>query len=82
MHIEDIERDNLKTLSDKDLFSVRLRFIQVWNKNFRKSIGIPLVGGLSRSEILDRYELVAKEVYQSKEEAQSICRCSTRQWLG
>jgi len=62
MHIEDIERDNLKTLSDKDLFSVRLRFIQVWNKNFRKSIGIPLVGGLSRSEILDRYELVAKEL--------------------
>jgi len=61
MRIEDIDRDSLIDTSEKELYSLRLRFIQLWSKSF-KGNKKQRAGSLHRQDFLDRYIALAREM--------------------
>ena len=60
MKIEEITQKNIKKLDDRELHSIRLRFLQVWKKHF----GNPIKKNeeLDRSLILENYRTLKKEM--------------------
>jgi len=64
MHIEEITTTRLSDVPDRELYSLRLRFIQLWNRNFAerdKDTDIT-VGKLTRSQFLSKYRLLVSEI--------------------
>jgi len=64
MHIEEITTNKLSDAPDRELYSLRLRFIQLWNRNFAerdKDTDIT-VGKLTRSQFLSKYRLLVSEM--------------------
>jgi len=61
MRIEEITANKLKGAPDKELYSLRLRFVQLYNKNFKDNRNTR-VGTLSRSDFLQKYKLLIKEM--------------------
>jgi len=61
MRIEEITANKLKEAPDKELYSLRLRFVQLYNKNFKGNRNTR-VGTLSRSDFLQKYRLLVKEM--------------------
>jgi len=64
MHIEEVTTNKLSDAPDRELYSLRLRFIQLWNRNFAerdKDTDIT-VGKLTRSQFLSKYRLLISEM--------------------
>ncbi|MHA1288245.1 MAG: ATP-dependent DNA ligase [Candidatus Thorarchaeota archaeon] len=61
MRIEEITANKLKEAPDKELYSLRLRFVQLYNKNFKGNRNTK-VGTLNRSDFLQKYKLLIKEM--------------------
>ncbi len=61
MRIEEITANKLKEVPDRELYSLRLRFVQLYNKNFKGNRNTR-VGTLSRSDFLQKYKLLVKEM--------------------
>jgi len=61
MKIEDIDKTKLSKAPDKELYVLRLRFIQLWEKNF-KGNQKQTVGELERSDFLEKYRLLINEM--------------------
>jgi len=65
--IEEVTKKNIRKAKNKDLYSLRLRALQVWDKNFiRKKEDSPI----SRKEFLEKYgilvdELKSREIYKN-----------------
>ncbi len=66
MKIENFTKSVLEEVSDKDLFAFRLRFIQMWSKEFRVNKRNAQVAGLRRCEFLDRYKILLDEIKSRK----------------
>ena len=64
MKIEEVTQKNIKKLDDRELHSIRLRFLQVWKKHF----GNPIKKNeeLDRSLILENYRTLKKEMETRK----------------
>jgi len=65
MRIEEVTRTSLSKAPDKELLILRLRFIQLWNKNF-KGNNKAVVGSLNRSSFLSKYRLLLNEYNRRK----------------
>lgn len=65
MRIEEIDKTKLAKAPDKELLILRLRFIQLWNKNFDGN-DKAIVGSLNREEYLSKYRMLLKE-YNERE---------------
>jgi len=65
MKIEEINIKNLSKAPNKELYSLHLRFIQLWNKNFAGNRKIE-VGSLERISFLDKYKLLIREMDKRK----------------
>lgn len=65
MKIEEMTLEKLSKVSDKELYSLRLRFIQLFNKWFRNNSS-QKVGNLKRDSFLDKYGLLLKEMNKRK----------------
>jgi hypothetical protein len=65
MRIEDITPDKLAEVENKELHSLRLRFIQLWNKNFKDS-DKDAVGTLERDDFLNKYTHLTQELKSRK----------------
>lgn len=61
MTIEDISKEKLANEDKTDLFVLRLRFLQLWDKNFLDSQNAT-VGNLNKTEFLDKYRLLIDEM--------------------
>lgn len=61
MRIEEVTKQVLVESNDKDLRLLRLRFMQVWNKNFKANI-VKTVGSLSRNDLVTKYRLLLTEM--------------------
>lgn len=67
MLIEEVTKKNIRKAKNKDLYSLRLRALQVWDKNFiRKKED----SSISRKEFLEKYgilvdELKSREIYKN-----------------
>ena len=57
MRIEEVNEISLKKASPKELQVLRLRFTQLWDKNFAKSEDA-VVGSLNRDDFLSKYALL------------------------
>lgn len=62
MRIEEVTKKTLKEVDDKNLLMLRLRFLQVWNKNFKDNIEKTVVGSLNRGELITKYRMLLKEL--------------------
>ena len=60
MKIEEINKTDIKKVDDRELYSLRLRFLQVWKKHFEKPI--EKKEELDRSSILEKYQVLKKEM--------------------
>lgn len=65
MRIEEIDKTKLSKAPDKELLILHLRFIQLWNKNFKSNDKV-IVGSLNRGEFLAKYRLLIKEYSERK----------------
>jgi hypothetical protein len=61
MRIEDISKETLTKASDADLFDLRLRTCQVWNRHFHKTTAAA-AGSFERADLLNRYSVLMKEM--------------------
>jgi len=61
MRIEEITASKLKEAPDRELYSLRLRFVQLYNKNFKGNRNTR-VGTLTRSDFLKKYKLLMNEM--------------------
>lgn len=61
MRIEEINNSKLSKAPKEELYSLRLRFIQLWSKNFQGNQK-QTVGELNRSDFLDKYRLLVSEM--------------------
>ena len=61
MRIEEIEKKSLEIVKNDELYSLRLRFLQLWGKNFTKG-GNQIVGDLKKSEFLNKYKLLINKM--------------------
>jgi len=61
MEIENITAKSIKKENDKELYNMRLRFIQLYNKNLKGREGGE-VGGLDRFEFIDKYQILIREM--------------------
>jgi len=64
MKIEDINKSDIKKADDRELYSLRLRFLQVWKKHFEKRI--EKKEQLARSSIIEKYQILKKEMESRK----------------
>lgn len=58
MRIESITKENLANLNDPDLWKLRFRCSQLFDKYFAKSSDV-VVGALNRIELLEKYNLLS-----------------------
>lgn len=65
MRIEDIDKVKLSKVSDKGLLVLRLRFLQVWGKNFEGNNKV-VVGSLNRGDFLSKYRMLLKAYNERK----------------
>lgn len=63
MKIEEVTQSNIKKLDDRELYSLRLRFLQVWKKHFDNPI--KKSEDLDRNLILENYQIL-KKVMESR----------------
>lgn len=61
MKIEDVKTEALRRADDNELQIMRLRFIQLYNKNFFGNDRVE-AGTLRRSDLLDKYQLLVREI--------------------
>lgn len=61
MRIEDLDQTKVAKATDKQLLILRLRFIQLWDKNFKIS-KTAVVGSLCRDAFLRKYRLVLNQL--------------------
>jgi len=61
MKIEDIKAETLKSVDDNELYVLRLRAINLYERHFYNSRCIR-IGKLERSELLDNYQLLVSEM--------------------
>lgn len=61
MRIEDISEETLTKASDSDLFDLRLRTCQVWNRHFHRT-NVASARSFERSDLVSRYSLLMKEM--------------------
>jgi hypothetical protein len=64
MKIEEISKSDIGKVDDRELYSLRLRFLQVWKKHFEKKIEKLLV--LDRNSIIEKYQILKKEMEARK----------------
>ena len=57
MRIEEITIEKAVALSDTELYNMRLRAVQIWDKHFAKT-ATPSSGTIMRSELLGQYEVI------------------------
>jgi len=63
MRIEDLDSERITKLTDGQLYSMRLRFIQIWDRWFTKgTLRLNAAGGLDRGELLSKYQELASEM--------------------
>ena len=64
MKIEELTQSNIKKVDDRELYSLRLRFLQVWKKHF----GNPIKKSeeIDRGKILENYQTLKKEMESRK----------------
>jgi len=65
MRIEDVTQESLKLVSKKDLWNLKLRFQQLYNKYFDNEDSV-VVGSLNRSTFLEKYQILSKEMKKKK----------------
>jgi len=61
MRIEETSEVKLTKADDKELLILKLRFTQLWDKNFKGS-NAAVVGSLNRSKFLKKYKLLLNEM--------------------
>lgn len=61
MRINEIDNENLKDMNKNELYSLRLRFFQLWRKNFQ-DIDDQKVDGLNEVEFLSKYKILINEL--------------------
>ena len=61
MRIEEITEETLKAIPERDLYNLRLRAVQVFDKHFRDSV-VQSGGSLERGDFLKRYSVLRKEM--------------------
>jgi len=61
MRIEEVTAEALRKVPDSELYVMRLRFIQLWQKNFADSTR-QRAGLLERDDMLSRYRLLIEEM--------------------
>jgi len=61
MRIEEITEASLRKVSDKEIYNLRLRSIQIYDKNF-KGNNKAQAGELKRETLLDKYRLIRHEM--------------------
>ena len=61
MRIEEVTKSKLSKAKDKELLILKLRFTQLWDKNFKDN-DIAVVGSLDRSKFLKNYRLCLTEM--------------------
>ena len=71
MRLEEITKQELCTVQDKQLLVMKLRFTQLWDKNFKDNT-TAVVGSLNRSSFLRKYKLLLDEM-GSRELKHSTC---------
>lgn len=79
MKIEGMTSEKLSKVSENELYTLRLRFIQLFNKWFKNN-NRQKVGKLERNSFLDKYRLLLKEMNKRKltHSVQSIDRALFR----
>ncbi len=65
MRIEEITIKKLSSATDKDLLVLKLRFTQLWDKNFLNN-DIAIVGSLNRNTFLKHYKTLLTEMNSRK----------------
>ena len=61
MRIEDVDKVKLSKACDKELLVLKLRFTQLWDKNFKDNDTVA-VGSLNRNSFLKNYKLLLNEI--------------------
>lgn len=61
MRIEEVNKTKLSKALDKELLILKLRFTQLWDKNFLKN-DFAVVGSLDRNQFLKNYKLLLNEL--------------------
>ncbi len=61
LRIENVTEESLKSISEEALYSLRLRFVQLWLKEFRAGKKEAHLAGLTRLDFLERYKSVVNE---------------------
>jgi hypothetical protein len=61
MRIEEIKLSKLKEVSNRELYNLRLRFVQLWTKNFHNN-NSQQVGELKRTDMMKKYRALAGEM--------------------
>ncbi len=64
LRIENVTEESLKSISEEALYSLRLRFVQLWLKEFRAGKKEAHLAGLTRLDFLVRYKAVVNEFKQ------------------
>ena len=65
MRIEDVDKVKLSKTYDKELLILKLRFTQLWDKNFKDNT-TAVVGSLNRNKFLKNYKLLLDEMNTRK----------------
>ncbi len=65
MRIEEITKSKLSGTRDKELLILKLRFTQLWDKNFKDN-DTAVVGSLNRNKFLKNYKLLLDEINTRK----------------
>lgn len=65
MRIEEVTKTKLSKACDKELLILKLRFTQLWDKNF-KDTTVDVVGSLNRNSFLKNYRLLLTEMATHK----------------
>jgi hypothetical protein len=63
MKIEDITKTSIKKIDGKELFSLRLRFLQIWDKHFKE---VKKFMDIDRGTMLNKYQILIKEMGERK----------------
>lgn len=61
MRIEEVDKIKLSKACDKELLILKLRFTQLWDKNFSKNDSV-IVGSLNRNTFLKNYRILLDEM--------------------
>ena len=59
LRVEDLNQEQLEKASDRELHTLRLRCMGLWNKHFQKNEEI-VVGSLNRNDLITKYRMLLK----------------------